>query len=175
MTTPKESIYDDRISPLMSQIIEICKEHKIANICHFALGWDEEEESDLACTTAMLEEDFEPTDSMLTALDELRPRPATFMTSMIVTKIMERVATLINAAKRLSLAVADKKPCVVFARSKPNAPRPCLSVRCESVDEAKAIQDAIHEVIAARGELTTEDFMEVNGLGPEDMENELVQ
>ena len=33
----KESIYDDKIDPLMTQIIEICKENKIPIICSFAL------------------------------------------------------------------------------------------------------------------------------------------
>lgn len=33
----KESIYDEKIDPLMTQIIEICKKNKIPIICSFAL------------------------------------------------------------------------------------------------------------------------------------------
>lgn len=59
----KEEIYDDQISPLMSKVIAICKEHKIANVCSFFLG-DSEEGSGLHCTTAMVQEDFEPSDEL---------------------------------------------------------------------------------------------------------------
>lgn len=54
----KEEIYDEKISPLMTQIIAICKEHKIANVCSFSLDLEE----GLVCTTAMTEADFEPPD-----------------------------------------------------------------------------------------------------------------
>ena len=65
----KEEIYDEQISPLMGQIIAICREHKIANICSFSLDYDEE----LVCTTAMLKEEFEPPESFLEALKTIRP------------------------------------------------------------------------------------------------------
>lgn len=35
MMTDKEAIYDEKISPLMAQIIEICQEHKIPMFAEF--------------------------------------------------------------------------------------------------------------------------------------------
>lgn len=50
----KEQIYDEQISPLMTQVIAICREHKIANICTFSLDeCDDGESEGLRCTTAM--------------------------------------------------------------------------------------------------------------------------
>ena len=46
----KESVYDDLISPLMSQIIEICKGNGIAAFATFAL------DGDLECTTCLPDE-----------------------------------------------------------------------------------------------------------------------
>lgn len=65
----KEQVYDDRISPLMAQIIEICKEHKIAMLATFSLCLD----SGLNCTTAMLTDEFDPPESYLLALNTVRP------------------------------------------------------------------------------------------------------
>jgi hypothetical protein len=55
----KEQIYDAEISPLMAQIIAICKAKKIPVIADFYLG------DDLNCTTAILPEEFEPSDRQL--------------------------------------------------------------------------------------------------------------
>lgn len=58
----KEDIYDEQIAPMMKEIIRICKEHKIAAFCSFALGPNEEavdaveedgEPSTLWCTTSL--------------------------------------------------------------------------------------------------------------------------
>lgn len=68
----KEQIYDEKISPLMRQIIEICEEHKIAMIADFALP-DEEQDS-LKCTTVLLGEETDPPEEMLRAMDILRPK-----------------------------------------------------------------------------------------------------
>ena len=38
MTHPKETAYDELISPLMTQIIKLCKEHKINFAAQFAIG-----------------------------------------------------------------------------------------------------------------------------------------
>ena len=45
----KEQIYDEQISPLMKQIIAICKECGIATTCTFAIPIDEDPE--LVCST----------------------------------------------------------------------------------------------------------------------------
>ncbi len=47
----KEQTYDRDISPLMVQIVEICKLHGIAMIASFAIPTEDEE--DLVCTTYM--------------------------------------------------------------------------------------------------------------------------
>lgn len=44
---PKEAIYDERIGPLMDQIISTCEQHGIPLIAHFEL------DGDTACTTNM--------------------------------------------------------------------------------------------------------------------------
>jgi hypothetical protein len=51
--TPKEAIYDDLISPLMVQIIAICKEHKVNVAAQFSLGFDADQEEALFCTTVL--------------------------------------------------------------------------------------------------------------------------
>ena len=64
----KEKVYDDQISPLMTQIIAICAEHKIAFIADFSL------DDGLKCTSARLEPDCHPTKDQLKAFDLLKPR-----------------------------------------------------------------------------------------------------
>jgi hypothetical protein len=75
----KEQIYDEQISPLMTQIIAICKEHKIAFLASFSIPNDED--ADLCCSSYMLDDDFEPPESFLRAKRELRPgaRPVTML------------------------------------------------------------------------------------------------
>lgn len=63
MTVTKEEIYDAQINPLMAQIIAICKEHKIPVLASFTLDFDE----GLHCTTALLEDEYEPADSLVEA------------------------------------------------------------------------------------------------------------
>ena len=86
--TPKEAIYDEQISPLMSKILEICKAHKIAMLSEFCLGWEEDEEDDenqLCCTSALLKDEHEPTQRILEAYDLLKPKIAPFMAFTIRT------------------------------------------------------------------------------------------
>jgi len=49
--TEKEAVYDEQISPLMAQIIALCKEHKINMAATFSLGFDPEDGETLFCTT----------------------------------------------------------------------------------------------------------------------------
>lgn len=69
MPTPKEAIYDAQINPLMAQIIEICREHKIAVVASFALGPDDPDnpDSQLMCTTTLIDDEKEPTDAQVQA------------------------------------------------------------------------------------------------------------
>lgn len=48
----KESVYDEQISPLMTQIIALCKEHEIPMVMQFQIA-DREDEGPLFCTTAL--------------------------------------------------------------------------------------------------------------------------
>lgn len=45
----KEQVYDEKIAPLMTQIIEVAKEHGIGFMAHFAIPTPEDD--GLACTT----------------------------------------------------------------------------------------------------------------------------
>ncbi|MGU7780497.1 hypothetical protein [Burkholderia sp. PU8-34] len=67
----KERIYDEQISPLMTQIIAICKEHKIPILASFFTPGDDDPE--LAVTTALLGNGFEAPKNFGNALRELRP------------------------------------------------------------------------------------------------------
>jgi hypothetical protein len=67
----KEQIYDDQISPLMAQIIDICREHKIAFLASFFIPT--EEDADLRCSSAMLGAEFEPPEEFTRAWREIRP------------------------------------------------------------------------------------------------------
>ncbi len=72
----KEQIYDEEISPLMTQVIAICKKHKIANVCSFSIADSEE---GLFCTTAMTEEEFDPPDTLKELVRILYPRKSPTM------------------------------------------------------------------------------------------------
>jgi hypothetical protein len=73
----KEQVYDEQINPLMAQIIAICKEHKIANLCTFSL------DEDLACTTLNIEDDTDPPETIIECSRIIfppRPRQTLMMT-----------------------------------------------------------------------------------------------
>ncbi|WP_175810615.1 hypothetical protein [Burkholderia cepacia] len=70
-TITKEQIYDEKISPLMTQIIAICKEHGIPIVASFFTPGDDDPE--LAVTTALLGNGFEAPKNFENALRELRP------------------------------------------------------------------------------------------------------
>lgn len=48
----KEAIYDEKISPLMKQIIALCHEHQIPMVMQFQVA-NTEENGPLFCTTAL--------------------------------------------------------------------------------------------------------------------------
>jgi hypothetical protein len=66
----KEQVYDDEINPLMAKIIEICKREKIAMVASFRTP--NAEDPDLMCTSALLADDFEPTQDMHAAFQIIR-------------------------------------------------------------------------------------------------------
>lgn len=72
----KEEIYDSQLFPLVGQIIEICKAHKIPMLASFGLEEDGEEDG-LHCSSALLEEEFNPSPGLLAASREIfRPSPS---------------------------------------------------------------------------------------------------
>jgi hypothetical protein len=50
----KENVYDEQISPLMTKIISICKEHRIPMCAIFQYSDDEGENGPGHCTTALV-------------------------------------------------------------------------------------------------------------------------
>lgn len=64
----KEEIYDKKINPLMGQIIDICREHKIAMLADFKL------DGDLKCTSALLADEFSPSEDQREAYRALQPK-----------------------------------------------------------------------------------------------------
>ena len=84
----KEEIYDEQISPLMRQIIALCKEHKIANVCTFSLDL----EKGLCCTTVMTGDEFDSPQKFKDCVKLLYPKPQV-MTTMVVTCGEGEVAT----------------------------------------------------------------------------------
>ena len=71
----KESIHDEFISPLMAQIINICKEHGIAMIASFYIPSPGDE--DLACTTMIPDETGKNPSHHLAACKEIKDGGAT--------------------------------------------------------------------------------------------------
>jgi hypothetical protein len=69
--TNKEQIYDERVAPLMEEIIEICTEHKIAMLASFSVPDGTTEGADLMCTTSLLKEEFGPQKCQLEAIDKI--------------------------------------------------------------------------------------------------------
>lgn len=70
MATAKEAAYDAQINPLMAEIIRICKEHQIAFLASFALGFDsngDDPDNELLCTSCGLDDQREPPDQFLEA------------------------------------------------------------------------------------------------------------
>ena len=67
----KEEIYDEQISPLIAQILAICKEHKVPMVAQFGIPTDGD--PDLCCTSALLTDEYEPHPHMLEAFGVLKP------------------------------------------------------------------------------------------------------
>jgi len=80
----KEEIYDDQISPLMEQIINICKKNNIAMLMSFSIPT--EDDPDLACTTAIVSDECDPPGSLLRAYETVMGRSPGMPNMMITTK-----------------------------------------------------------------------------------------
>lgn len=68
----KESIYDEKINPLMAQIIGICQEHKIPFFASFTL----DKKADVQCTSALLDKEWEPADGLIHSYNAMFHRPS---------------------------------------------------------------------------------------------------
>ncbi|OLP04453.1 hypothetical protein [Rhodoferax antarcticus] len=77
----KEDIYDNEISPLMAQVIEICKKKGIAMIANFACPNDTDE--DLQALSIVPDENGKHPANHTGALYSIRPssRPSLMMTT----------------------------------------------------------------------------------------------
>lgn len=87
-TGPREKVYDEQISPLMTKIIAICQEHKIPMVASFELDRTEghAENDPLFCTTALLPKHWEIYGTMLPKMLEIvRAKPASFAAFAITT------------------------------------------------------------------------------------------
>lgn len=73
----KEEIYDNEISPLMTQVIDICKANNIAMLMSFHIPT--EDEPDLECTTALLGDEMNPPEHLRNALNVIRPPSGSVM------------------------------------------------------------------------------------------------
>lgn len=49
----KESVYDEKIAPLMTEIIKICNEHDIKMFADFYLKEPDDDNDELHCTTSL--------------------------------------------------------------------------------------------------------------------------
>lgn len=61
-----EAVYDDKIAPLMAEIIALCKEHDMPMLASFVFRGHEDGGHDL-CTTALLEGNRRPPKALLRA------------------------------------------------------------------------------------------------------------
>lgn len=73
MTGPKETVYDEKIAPLMKQVIALCRAGRIPAIFNFELD-DETEGVPLFCTTYLNGDGFDSScDKLQRMMDVARP------------------------------------------------------------------------------------------------------
>lgn len=91
----EEKTYDERIYPLMSQIIAICREREIPLACTFQYGFSEEDGAEL-CTTVLTA--FERTDEFMRGLGKMHaPRSNTVA-------LAETVVTNPDGSKHITIS-----------------------------------------------------------------------
>lgn len=69
----KEQVYDSKIEPLMRQILDICKENKIAMVASFSIPNDGDD--DLVCTSCLTEDEYDPPDTFVNVVKLLYSAP----------------------------------------------------------------------------------------------------
>ncbi|MNF40655.1 hypothetical protein D3C76_1725420 [compost metagenome] len=73
----KENVYDEQISPLVRQIIAICREHEIAPLLSAQL--EDEDERELFCISILPGTDEMSCEKFVQALNIIRPTSQSFM------------------------------------------------------------------------------------------------
>lgn len=69
-----ERVYDKKIAPLMTKIIDICKEHKLPMFATFLCMNDPDDSGDdLVCTTNLMFEERPIPDKLLTLINVVSP------------------------------------------------------------------------------------------------------
>ena len=76
MTTKREAVYDAEISPLMTRIIAICKEHDIPHVASFQLDDERPDNNGFCCSTVKVPPDA--CDRIKRAYAALYTRPEAF-------------------------------------------------------------------------------------------------
>lgn len=71
-----EDVYDEKVAPLMTQIIEICTEHKLPFFATFVCMHDPEEEDTLLCTTNQMYAERPIPEEVEGLIDIVMPRRA---------------------------------------------------------------------------------------------------
>ena len=74
----QEQIYDEKIAPLMAQIIDLCKEYRMPFVACFACPDGTEEGEDLRCTSYLLgDEQIGNQEGFAEAVRALKPTAST--------------------------------------------------------------------------------------------------
>lgn len=85
MNNPRETAYDELISPLMCRIIAVCKEHEIPLVAQFALDDQDDGNGPLRCTTVLLNDKWDPPAEMKKAAHLLHRGEPSFLAVTITT------------------------------------------------------------------------------------------
>ena len=87
----KEAIYDDKINPLMAEIIKICKENQIHMLASFYLKEGTEDEGQLYCTTHLSPDDPETrSQKLIRCCNYIYSSETPFIAAVTITKQPER-------------------------------------------------------------------------------------
>ena len=77
-TIDNEDFYDEKIAPLMAQIIDLCKERDIPHVCVFQLQNKEANEDDPLCCSTVRVNDKNTTPAIMKAYRAIRPEHQVF-------------------------------------------------------------------------------------------------
>lgn len=84
----KEAVYDEKINPLIAEIIKVCKENQIHMLASFYLREDNGEDGDLYCTSHVYDEQAH-SDILFECNARIYRRRKPFFAAAIITKRAE--------------------------------------------------------------------------------------